>query len=101
MPEILDTEGAPTDEAPALAISVKLYATDVKRVDAWATRKEATLRAQGLRMTVSRAAAIRSLIMSALDADQPAGNSLRSAIMQASVAIPYIEPEQPATAVDP
>lgn len=86
MPEIHDTECAPTDEAPALAISVKLYATDVKRVDAWAKRKEATLHTQGLRMTVSRAAALRSLIMAALDAEQPAAHPLREAFMRAAVA---------------
>lgn len=101
MPEILDTEGAPTDEAPALAISVKLSAVEVKQVDAWAKQKEATLRAQGLRMVVSRAAAIRSMIMQSLGAEQPAAHPLHSAIMQAAVAIPYIEPEQPAATVDP
>jgi hypothetical protein len=83
MPEIHDTDCPPPDTAPALSISVKLSAAEVAQIDAWAKKQEADLRTKGLRMTVSRAAAIRSLIM------------------QAAVAIPYVEPEQPATTIDP
>lgn len=63
MPENHDTDTPEPATAPLLSISVKLSATEVAVIDAWAKKQEGELRAKGLRIAVSRAAAIRSLIM--------------------------------------
>jgi hypothetical protein len=64
MPEIHDTD-TPEQVAtvPMLSVSVKLSTVEVAVIDAWARKQEIELRAKGLRIAVSRAAAIRSLIM--------------------------------------
>lgn len=83
MPEIHDTDTPEPIAAPPLSISVKLAAAEVALVDDWAKKQEGELRAKGLRITVSRAAAIRSLIL------------------QAAVGIPYVETAPAGNRIDP
>ena len=59
---VTDTECAHTEVAPALSVSIKLSSGEVAAIDLFARGMESELRAAGMRIAVSRAAAIRSLL---------------------------------------
>ena len=65
---ITDTECAPTDTTPALSVSIKLSAGEVAAIDLFARSMQSELFSAGMRIAVSRAAAIRTLLDRALAA---------------------------------